>query len=123
MDKKTYTTKMTEIAEGGKVSKKVYGELVEFAKAKKLKRPKEDAIQAPKKREKGEPKLCIVTSDQDPAVGKKGCQKPSRALQMCVAHYSRLSFRTDPERAEKVREASRRYAAKKRQEKKALQDA
>ena len=127
MDKKTYKAWMAKIAEGEKVSKKTFEELVEFAKAKKVKRPQPDSIKPRKTREKKEPANCLVTKEQDPAVGKEGCQKPSRALGMCVAHYSRLKYRADEERAEKVREASRRYAAKKRAEQKAeegvLQDA
>ena len=37
MDKKTYKAWMAKIAEGEKVSKKTFEELVEFAKAKKVK--------------------------------------------------------------------------------------
>lgn len=123
MDKKTYKAWMAKIAEGEKVSKKVFDELVEFAKAKKVKRPQPDSIKPRKTREKKEPTNCLVTKEQDPAVGKEGCQKPSRALGLCVAHYSRLKYRADEERAEKVREASRRYAAKKREERKAAEAA
>lgn len=125
MDKKTYTEKMAKIADGEKVSQKVFDELVTFAKAKKIKQPPKTAIAAPKARTKKAPKekaKCIVTAKEDPAVGKKGCQKDARALHMCVAHYSRLVYRQDEKRAEKVREASRKYAAKKRAEKKALQE-
>lgn len=119
MDKKTYTKWMTKIAEGEKVTPKVHADLTAFAKAKKLRRPAADAVKARKAREKQAPVNCSVTSKQDAAVGKDGCQKPSRALGMCVAHYSRLHYRKDEQRAEKVRESSRKYAAKQRANKEA----
>lgn len=123
MDKKTYTKLMGEITNGKTVSKKTFTELVEFAKSKKIKQPPKTALALETPKKEKTPKVCSVTAKEDPEVGKKGCQKPSRARGLCVAHYARLSYRADPEKAEKAREASRRYHEKKRAEKKALQEA
>lgn len=122
MDKKTYTKLMGEITNGKTVSKKTFTELVEFAKSRKIKQPPKTALalEKPKtEKTKKTPKVCSVTSKEDPEVGKKGCQKPARARGLCVAHYARLVYRQDPEKAEKAREASRRYHEKKRAEKQA----
>lgn len=129
MDKKTYTELMGKIAEGAKVDQETFDSLTAFAKKAKVKRPAKDAVIEPEameaqaeanekavqpkaKKEKGPKAKCSVTEKEDPAVGKKGCQKDSRAAGMCPAHYSRLVYRQDEERAERVREASRKYAAK-----------
>ena len=127
MDKKTYTQLMAEIAEGTKVTREVYDEMVAFAKKAKVKKPSEDAILAKsaveetKKETKAakakEPKAkvrCSVTGKEDPKMEKKSdrCTNDARSNGMCATHYSRLVYRAKPENAEKARQASKNYAAK-----------
>jgi len=120
MDKQTYTKLMAKIADGGKVSRKQFDELTAFAKAKKIKRPPEgsvlEAAKAPK--EKAAPK---AKAKCDPSLhgSDEKCDKDSRSNGVCATHYSRLVYRARPENAQKAREASGRYAARKRAEKKA----
>jgi len=128
MERKEYNELMAKIADGGKVSQKTFDEMTEFAKAKKTKRPpansvvdvaavKEAATTA--KGTKAEKKAKEPKAKCDPSIhgSDEKCDKDSRASGVCPAHYSRLVYRKDEDRAERVREASRKYAAKKRAEK------
>jgi hypothetical protein len=125
MNKAEYKELMAKIADGGKVSQETFDAMTAFAKKAKTKRPPADSVldaAAVKeaattvkgtKAEKKAPKEKAPKAE----CSEKGCSKPSRASGMCPAHYSRLVYRQDPEKAERVREASRKYAAKKREEK------
>lgn len=133
MTKAGYNELMEKIAEGGKVSRKTFDELTEFAKAKKIKRPPAEAVldtagikqakvatdkPAKAKKEPKPKEKCSVTKGegkgQDPKMATKTCPNDSRAGGMCATHYSRLIYRAKPENAEKARQASRNYAAKQR---------
>ena len=138
MKRAEYKELMAKIAEGGKVNQKTYDELLEFAKKNKTKRPAAEAVldeaevkktaKAAKKaaepkapKEKAPKAKCSVTKGegkgQDPKMSTKTCPNESRAGGMCATHYSRLLYRAQPDKAEKAREASRNYAARKRAEK------
>lgn len=140
MTKADYNELMAKIAEGGKVNQGTFDELVEFAKAKKLKRPAADAVidesavkaaattvagtdeEKPKAKAKAEPKAPKapkVKAKCDPSLhgSDEECDKDARSNGVCAAHYSRLIHRAKPENAEKAREASRRYAEKARKAK------
>ena len=129
MKRSEYTELMAKIAEGGKVSRETFDEMVAFAKKAKTKRPSEDAVletagikqaavakegKAPKEKKAKAVKACPVTKKQDPKVEGRTCGKPTRAGGMCATHYSRLIYRAIPENAEKARQASREYAARTR---------
>ena len=116
MDRKTYNKLMAEIADGGKVTRKQYDELLAFAKAKKIKRPAEDAVKtkaakAPKA--PSEPKV-KVKCDPSTVGSDETCDKDSRSNGLCATHYSRLVYRAKPENAAKARQASNDYAARQR---------
>lgn len=110
MDKKTYDKKMAAIAEGKNVTQKTFDELVEFAKAKKLKRPAATAVKAKAVKEPKAPKVKTVC-DPSLAGSDEKCEKFSRVGGMCSTHWTRLVYRAQPEKAEKAREASKKYAA------------
>jgi hypothetical protein len=128
LTKPEYNELMQKIAEGGKVSRKTYDELVEFAKAKKVKKPAADsvldeaAIKEAKTSAKNTGKAGRKTKEKvacDPSLvgSDEKCDKDSRSNGLCAAHYSRLVYRAKPENAEKARLASKNYAAKVRAEK------
>jgi hypothetical protein len=128
MNRKQYREHMKAIGEGKKVSQEVFEQLTEFAKKNKAKRPSEDAVKkARKAKAPKEPKApkekvaCSVTREQDPKMETDACPNLSRAGGMCATHYSRLIYLAQPENAEKAREASKAYAARKRAEKKAAE--
>lgn len=129
MTRAEYNDLMDKINEGGKVNETTYEAMVAFAKAKKTKRPPEDAVvrkedivevKAAATTQKGDKvkAKCSVTSNEDPKmVEGASCDKDARSNGMCPAHYSRLVYRAKPENAEKARQASANYAAKIREEK------
>lgn len=145
MTKAGYNELMAKIADGGKVNQETFDEMVAFAKKAKIKRPPADAVldtaeikqaavtkgdkpakakkaKEPKAKKEPKPKeKCSVTKEQDPKMATKTCPNDSRAGGYCATHYSRLIYRAKPENAEKARQASRNYAAKKRAEKKTLE--
>lgn len=135
--KADYNELMAKIDEGGKVSRKTFDEMITFAKAKKIKRPSEDAVldeasikaakkdSGEKKAATKEPKVkakCSVTKAEDPKMTTKTCPNDSRSNGMCATHYSRLVYRAKPENAEKARQASKAYAARIREEKAASKE-
>ena len=88
--------------------------MVAFAKAKKIRRPvrpavveSEDRAASPsRQRNKG-----AECTDAD-------CDRSATAKGMCSMHYTR-AYRSSDKKMEKAREASRRYAARKRAEREA----
>lgn len=121
MNRSEYNELMAKIADGGKVNAKTHAELVEFAKAKKIKRPSADAIldeaaikQAKVTKGTKAPKAPKAKVQCDPStVGSdEKCDRDSRSNGLCATHYSRLVYRARPENAEKARAASNAYAAK-----------
>lgn len=144
MNKAEYNELMTKIADGGKVSQKTFDELTEFAKAKKIKRPAADSVvdeaaikeaattvgkpKEPKAKKAAEPKAPKepkVKAKCDPSLhgSDEECENFARSNGVCATHYSRLVYRAKKDNAEKAREASKKYAARKRAEKKAAAEA
>ena len=116
MNKKSYTDMMVACELGARLTQAQFDELLAFAKAKKVKQPKAEWVSAkgPKVKAKCDPST--VGNDEV-------CEKDARSNGLCAGHYSRLVYRADEEKAERVRESSRRYAAKVRANKAAAKAA
>jgi hypothetical protein len=141
MNRSEYNELVAKLNEGNPVSEETYQEMVDFAKAKKIKRPpangsvdaaavkeaatsvknsgkkgKAKAKPAKKAAAKREPKPKVACNPKLFGSDEK-CEKDARSNGVCATHYSRLVYRAKPENAEKAREASRNYAARIRAEK------
>jgi hypothetical protein len=130
MDMKTYKSDMAAIDGGASVTQARFDELVEFAAKRKIRKPKPASIEvAPKAAKKTAapktPKVKGPKAKCDPkSVGSdETCEKDSRSNGLCAAHYSRLVYRADADKAERVRKASRDYAERQRAAKAAAKSA
>lgn len=106
-----------------------------FAQAKRIRQPKADWVKGAVEAPAGEPakpakqkaakKAAAPKAPKEPKVkatcnpalfdSEEECDKASRSNGLCPAHYSRLVYRgLSEENAEKVRKASREYAARQR---------
>lgn len=115
---------------GTKLETKAFDELTAYATKRKVRRPKPEWLL-------GAPTLAVVDGakaaktkgakattatryeNKGATCSVDGCEKAAVVKGMCSADYTRLIHRADPANREKAREASRRYAAKKRAEREA----
>lgn len=127
-----YNELAEKLSDGFPVSDETFEAMVAFAKSKKIKRPvrpEAPAAEAPAPEEKKPARRMSETGDKGSpkressrAKNKgakcsvKGCDRDAVAKGMCTKDYTR-AYRQSDERKEAAREASRRYAAKKRAEK------
>lgn len=102
-----YKQAMAAIDAGGKVDRATYDAIVEYAARRKARRPRPDAVAAAaNKRAINAGRACSA----------EGCDEAARAKGMCGRHHTAWWRSQDPDRMERAREASRRYAARKRAE-------
>lgn len=106
--RKEYEGLLAKLDGGEQVADEVFDAMFAFAKAKKLRRPARPKPPTPvtARRAKREPVECCA----------EGCDRGARARGMCPRHHTAWWRAQDPERMERAREASRRYAARKRAE-------
>lgn len=122
---------------GTKLETKVFDELTAYATRRKVRRPKPewllgapvlvavDGVKVAETRRVQAGKATTPTryENKGATCSVDGCGKPAVVKGMCSADYTRLIHRADPANREKAREASRRYAAKKRAEREAAKAA
>ena len=120
MDRKTYNELMAKGEDKG-LSQDEFDAVKAFAREKRIKQPKPEWVKAAKKAAAKAPKAPKEKATCNPALkgSSETCDKDARSNGLCPAHYSRLVYRMDSENAEKVRKASREYAARRRAAKKA----
>lgn len=102
-----YKSVMESLASGKAVGERRFAAAVAFAKANKRKRPVRPEGSAEPKGAK--------TANTGVECCEDGCDLPAMAKQRCSKHYTAWR-RTDPDVMAKAREASKRYAERKRAE-------
>lgn len=108
-----YKALVEELAKGARVPDEAFEAMVAFAKAKKIKRPERPV--APAKREAGQKSARVLQRDLTCSVD--GCESSAHCKGLCSKHHTAQWRAADPSRQERAREASRRWAARKRAEK------